>query len=1052
MKLLLDSAPLTYRLLTEKQFKDDRGRVTVIGKFQHAGVGNRNKRIYPRRVWEQHLKEGAEFIERIRGGSVFGHLEHPENGRSDVRQCAFVIQKLWMEASGEIWGQLRTTTNTHGRDLAALFEDGIALGISSRGNGSVIQKDGLDEVQDDFVPVSFDIVADPSTPGAELRLKEGKFRVSALAENLGGDAAKISEFLKKEDARTRVEETLTLLEDTCYIDTETVHIYLKRCDLGSMPTDYFGAELQKRLGTPVRGSYCRTDESYYDFAFSNARKKYTAGELQAILVEMNAALGCSIGESSADLAITEPPPVPENATGNTKELTTPTAVALIRGSLPKEARPVAEAVCKRLQTLREEVAKDLDEKDRPKLIERADRLEKYLKEEDEPDEDEPDEDEDEDEEDEEKPTEEATGTSAKLTEVTAAISQIRKTDAGDTYIIDMNMDAHESAQRLVRLFNSPKRYPNAVAATLINPDEKQTKGVRVHWKSSIEEFQKAMVDAGFPLDSGSAKAPDVAAMTERVDVVGEQRLTQVIKTPLLEYTLALSPINKAILTLPTPDEFRQGQWRTDKDSVGRRYDYWGRALTHVVGRLFGVLGPPWVDTTPQIQEPKGGGGGIVRVVWNPMPGLSPDERIAIDKNKTAQQIIASSGRQWPPQRDLGFWGEIKALFQKMTGETLEPPKGALAESFSTFIKSTKVHTAVEMMRDANTTRIWDDFRAMFALDRSGVVGRPDLSAEIRQRIHLLVSEIGGAHLYKTLTIADLFSIQSTKAGTGEAFFHSVDLSAETADEKMRLLRELNKSQQSPASAVLKASTDAKSDLTVKVVLNTAGTRWLEDWLREHRFDQPVVVKKPEGETKNPAVKVERYHGKSPLAAKPMHWTPKVLAETPTAPVSSEEDPMLAEQNRRLRAEVDRLTAENKHLTNLVTEMTRVQKVQALKERREALIAQNPALKDAVALLEKCATIDDLNDTARAFTTALAGSQSGRTTQTENVAPKPPVVPTGGPEAQPKNGVPSPRTLQEGSDSTKGNTGTAGKPVSGKGALITEDTEDRLAAYFKARRS
>lgn len=166
---LLDSMILTPDL-RESPRKLGNGRIAVSGRFQQCGVKNRNNRIYPIPVWETHIRHDAPFMQAIRERRVVGQLEHPKDGRPHLGEAAIVLTGLALRKDGEVWGTLETLSTTAGRTATALFEDGLSVGISSRAHGSVIRNaDGIDEVQSDFLPEGFDLVAEPSTPGAYLK-------------------------------------------------------------------------------------------------------------------------------------------------------------------------------------------------------------------------------------------------------------------------------------------------------------------------------------------------------------------------------------------------------------------------------------------------------------------------------------------------------------------------------------------------------------------------------------------------------------------------------------------------------------------------------------------------------------------------------------------------------------------------------------------------------------------------------------------------------------------------------------------------------------------
>ena len=177
----------TLNLKEAKVSELDGNRVRVErAKAQHCGIENKNKRRYPTETtYGRHLKEDADFMGRIKANQVFGHIEHPEDGRSNLNRAAFIIENAWMEGD-EVFITYRTTSNTLGSELAALTRDGLNYGLSSRATGSIKQAaDGVDEVQEDFDPETWDAVADPSTPGARLvreRLEEAYKRAKAAGE------------------------------------------------------------------------------------------------------------------------------------------------------------------------------------------------------------------------------------------------------------------------------------------------------------------------------------------------------------------------------------------------------------------------------------------------------------------------------------------------------------------------------------------------------------------------------------------------------------------------------------------------------------------------------------------------------------------------------------------------------------------------------------------------------------------------------------------------------------------------------------------------------
>jgi hypothetical protein len=181
----------------------------VQGRFQLADELNGNGRIYPRSLWQK-ITADKTFTEKIHGRQMLGELDHPEDGKTSLKRVSHLISDVaYNEATGEVTGKAEIFDNPDGKRLQELFRRGVAVGISSRGSGSVKEeyRDGkrLEIVQDDYELMTWDFVSDPSTPGAfptpiseqkdkpnteELdmdsvtRLKEIKSRIDFLSESI----------------------------------------------------------------------------------------------------------------------------------------------------------------------------------------------------------------------------------------------------------------------------------------------------------------------------------------------------------------------------------------------------------------------------------------------------------------------------------------------------------------------------------------------------------------------------------------------------------------------------------------------------------------------------------------------------------------------------------------------------------------------------------------------------------------------------------------------------------------------------------------------------
>jgi hypothetical protein len=146
--------------------------------LQKYGTPNRNGRVYPERILK---READNYKKAIQKGLSISELNHPESSLIDLERVSHLITEIWWEGH-VLMGKLKllTTPGFHERgivsspgDIAAnLMRQGVTMGVSSRGVGSLVKKGEQNEVQDDFELICFDLVSSPSTPGAYLFLDE----------------------------------------------------------------------------------------------------------------------------------------------------------------------------------------------------------------------------------------------------------------------------------------------------------------------------------------------------------------------------------------------------------------------------------------------------------------------------------------------------------------------------------------------------------------------------------------------------------------------------------------------------------------------------------------------------------------------------------------------------------------------------------------------------------------------------------------------------------------------------------------------------------------
>ena len=150
------------KFLTEKK-EDGTKSVYIEGIFMQAEKPNRNGRIYGKGIMEREVQKYQELINEKRS---LGELGHPPNPSINLNQVSHMITGLKFEGN-DIYGKAKILDTPMGKIAKNFIEEGVRLGVSSRGLGSVrMNKEGVNEVQDDFHLATVDIVADPSAPDA----------------------------------------------------------------------------------------------------------------------------------------------------------------------------------------------------------------------------------------------------------------------------------------------------------------------------------------------------------------------------------------------------------------------------------------------------------------------------------------------------------------------------------------------------------------------------------------------------------------------------------------------------------------------------------------------------------------------------------------------------------------------------------------------------------------------------------------------------------------------------------------------------------------------
>lgn len=165
MKLITE---VTEQINIIKEDNENGKKVFFIeGPFLQAEKKNKNGRIYPMNIMEREVNRYvAEYIDKNR---AYGELGHPSGPTINLERVSHMTKSLRKEGSDYI-GRAKIMDTPYGNIVSNLMAEGACLGVSSRGMGSLKEKNGVMEVQDDFwLATAADIVADPSAPDAFVR-------------------------------------------------------------------------------------------------------------------------------------------------------------------------------------------------------------------------------------------------------------------------------------------------------------------------------------------------------------------------------------------------------------------------------------------------------------------------------------------------------------------------------------------------------------------------------------------------------------------------------------------------------------------------------------------------------------------------------------------------------------------------------------------------------------------------------------------------------------------------------------------------------------------
>ena len=162
MKLITEYTETDVQCLVEK--KEDGSKNYVIeGIFAQAEGKNRNGRIYPKNVMEGAVNK--YYTDQVKTKRAVGELNHPDGPTVNLDKVSHLITDLRIEGN-DVMGKARILDTPMGQIVKGLLEGGVQLGVSTRGMGSLENRNGTMYVKEDFMLNTVDIVQDPSAPEA----------------------------------------------------------------------------------------------------------------------------------------------------------------------------------------------------------------------------------------------------------------------------------------------------------------------------------------------------------------------------------------------------------------------------------------------------------------------------------------------------------------------------------------------------------------------------------------------------------------------------------------------------------------------------------------------------------------------------------------------------------------------------------------------------------------------------------------------------------------------------------------------------------------------
>jgi len=162
MKLISEYTENDVSCIVEKKENGEKNYV-IEGVFAQADQKNRNGRVYPKPIMEAAVNKYV--TEQVSKKRAVGELNHPEGPTVNLDKVSHLITDLKFEGNNVV-GKAQILETPMGKIVKGLLEGGVQLGVSTRGMGSLENRNGVAYVKEDFILSTVDIVQDPSAPDA----------------------------------------------------------------------------------------------------------------------------------------------------------------------------------------------------------------------------------------------------------------------------------------------------------------------------------------------------------------------------------------------------------------------------------------------------------------------------------------------------------------------------------------------------------------------------------------------------------------------------------------------------------------------------------------------------------------------------------------------------------------------------------------------------------------------------------------------------------------------------------------------------------------------